>query len=182
MFEHSTATEQSLAQGNEEVSFSIKLRDMAKQARIEADGNETRAFDLFKQRVEREDAYRDFMLDEACRSYLRDAVISTRGVIERQAWAAPSQGGDRIAATLRNRETVYDWPLPISGGKTLGRATLAEIKESRIYHEGQASGHVSRAKFYAAIERRMKRAGANIVKEALNEEQIEKLLQESTND
>ncbi len=182
MFEHQTATEASLARGNDEPSFTSRVRDMARQARIEADGNDNRALDLLKQRIERDGALRDFMVDEACRDYLRSAVVATRATIERQAWAVPAQAGERMAGALRNRESAYDWPLPIEGGKTLRNATRADIKASAAYHRGQAGGHVRRAEMYEAIDRRMARAKAETVRGCFSEDQIEKLLSESGND
>lgn len=176
-FESATATEQSLAQGNETPEPSTILREMARTALSEADGNMERAFDLMRQRVGERVELTAYLIDQGCHEWLRHENAAMRKKLERQAWSADSAAGDRIAVRARS-EGVYDWPLP-GGKKKLGYANLTDIQEAKKWHENQSSGHVARAKFYASIERRMKRAKAKTVRECLDEQQIEQMLQES---
>lgn len=172
-----TATELSLAQGNDDAWVGGELRQLARQCVAES-ADHCIARGLMIGRVLQREEVTRYLIAEACASLIAAADQQTRQALTRAAYEPSPAAGARIAARLRNRGSAYDWPLP--GGKRLGDATLAEVDAAAERHKGQKEGAASRERFYRAIAKRLRGAGGKgIVREVLRDHEIDQLLTES---
>lgn len=124
------------------------------------------------------------VIRRGCLAIIGDKAVRLQDLLDHgpkkptDAWTAPPQGGERMAARLRNMGAAYDWKLP--GGKPIGDATLADLDAAIAHHSRKLHTHARLGHFYRTVRDRLAASGKPVVAEAIDHTTLESLQKDVT--